>query len=281
MSTLLSAPLAGCVRLASVHDSVAEQDVVSWAGKQRCCRNGVGCPWRWWGCHQWKSLSRRTSASTCSISCLTCLGLQRPFTEYLQVWNNSSAAGNSSNGTWSSTPVPLEVVQDVVWPQKINACLLLFVHAIQTRSPVKGCRRREARHSCSHLLKAPLVSLRQLLPFIAPFLLTTLLILPSKTVSLLIIVSLFSDKTKLVFFKIHGVCRTQSWAMSWDCTSLLQLPKVSIAFSPVMNDDTHLTSTKICLLQHQVLMGSLLQWLQHVNMGATTSLSCTCFCRFN
>lgn len=54
MSTLLSAPLAGCVRLASVHDSVAEQDVVSWAGKQRCCRNGVvcpselvGCPWRW------------------------------------------------------------------------------------------------------------------------------------------------------------------------------------------------------------------------------------------
>lgn len=170
MSTLLSAPLAGCVRLASTHGSVAEQDVVSCAGKQRCCRNGVvcppelvGCPWRWWGGgHQWKSLSRWTSGSTCSMSCLTYLGLQRPSTEYLQVRNSSSAAGNSSNGQWFPT-IPLEVVQDVVWLRKINAYLLLFAYAVQTRSPVKGCGQRKARYCCSHLLKTPQMGLRQLL----------------------------------------------------------------------------------------------------------------------
>lgn len=40
---------------------------------------------------------------------------------------------------WSSTPIPLEVLQGGVWPQKVRASLLLSAHATQTRGPVKGC----------------------------------------------------------------------------------------------------------------------------------------------
>jgi len=62
------------------------------------------------------------------------------------VWASSAAAaGNCSNGLWYSTPLLLGVVQDVVWPQKTNAPLLLSARATETRGPVKGCGHRTLR----------------------------------------------------------------------------------------------------------------------------------------